>query len=315
MWASLCHRCRWRTKMKLLKFNLLFIPILVLCLGAVGYTARKLILEDARQHVIQNARIMMETALSSRTYTTKQVAPLLQQKNFKRETVVAECRKTIEEMPKSFDPNAPNDVHGSAKRGFALGQQRALAELQQFLESVKGRPDELLDTEFHPQSVPAFAATQIFGYLREKFPDYFYKEATLNPTNPRDRATDWESDVVNQFRAGAIQNEFIATREAPTGAALVLARPIRVNNVSCLECHSTPDNAPAEMIKLYGTANGFNWKMDDIIGAQIVSVPILVPLRTAEETFRVLLQWLGGAFGCILVAANLGAALVAPPRT
>lgn len=49
--------------MKLLKFNLLFIPILVLCLGAVGYTARNVILEDARQHVIQNARIMMETAL------------------------------------------------------------------------------------------------------------------------------------------------------------------------------------------------------------------------------------------------------------
>jgi len=55
--------------------------------------------------------------------------------------------------------------------------------------------------------------------------------------------------------------------------------------------------------------------LDDIIGAQIVSVPILVPLRTAEETFRVLLQWLGGAFGCILIAANLGAAIVAPPRT
>ena len=27
-----------------------------------------------------------------------------------------------------------------------------------------------------------------------------YKEATLNPTNPRDRAADWEADVVNMFR-------------------------------------------------------------------------------------------------------------------
>jgi protein-histidine pros-kinase len=151
--------------------------------------------------------------------------------------------------------------------------------------------------------------------LREKFPDYFYKEATLNPTNPRDRATDWESDVVNQFRAGAIQNEFITSREASTGTVLVLARPIKVNNVSCLECHSTPDKAPTEMIKLYGTANGFNWKMDDIIGAQVVSVPVSVPLRTAEETFRMLLTWLGGAFGCIVIAANLGVAIVAPPKT
>jgi uncharacterized protein DUF3365 len=300
--------------MKLLKFNLLFIPILVLCLGAVGYTARNVILEDARQHVIQNARIMMETALSSRTYTTKQVAPLLQQKNFKLETMVSEFRKTIEEMPKSFDPNTPNDVRGSAKKGFVLGQQRALAELQQFLESVKGRPDDLLDTEFHPQSVPAFAATQIFGYLREKFPDYFYKEATLNPTNPRNHATDWEADLVNQFRAGSPQTEFIGTRETPTGPSLFLARAIKVNNVSCLECHSTPDKAPPEMIKLYGTANGFSWKLDDIIGAQIVSVPMSLPVAMAESAFRTLVVWLGGAFGGILLIANVAVAIVTRKR-
>jgi hypothetical protein len=301
--------------MRLLKFNLILIPFILLTFGAVAYIARKRLFEDARQRVIQNARLIMETMLSSRTYTTKQVAPLLQQKNFKLQSAIEEFRKTLEEIPKTPDANVSKDIRGNAKKTYLLGQQHVLDLQQQFFDSVRGRPEELLDTEFHPQSVPAFAATEIFSYLREKFPDYFYKEATLNPTNPRDRATDWESDVVNQFRAGAIQNEFIATREAPTGAALVLARPIRVNNVSCLECHSTPDNAPAEMIKLYGTANGFNWKLDDIIGAQIVSVPILVPLRTAEETFRVLLQWLGGAFGCIIIAANLGAAIVAPSKT
>ena len=301
--------------MRLLKFNLILIPFILLAFGAIAYVAHKMLFEDARQRVIQNARLIMETMLSSRTYTTKQVAPLLQQKNFKLQSAIAEFRKTLEEIPKTPDTNVSKDIRGNAKKNYLLGQQHVLDVQQQFLESVKDKPEELLDTEFHPQSVPAFAATEIFSYLREKFPDYFYKEATLNPTNPRDRATDWESDIVNQFRAGGIHNEFIATREAPTGTALVLARPIKVNNVSCLECHSTPDKAPAEMIKLYGTANGFNWKLDDIIGAQIVSVPILVPLRTAEETFRVLLQWLGGAFGCILIAANLGAAIVAPPRT
>jgi hypothetical protein len=301
--------------MRLLKFNLILIPFVLLAFGAVAYVTRKTLFEAARQQVIQNARLIMETMLSSRTYTTKQVAPLLQQKNFKLQTAIAEFRKTLEEIPKTPDTVLSKDIRGNAKKTYLLGQQHVLNAKQQFLESVKGRPEELLDTEFHPQSVPAFAATEIFSYLREKFPDYFYKEATLNPTNPRDRATDWESDVVNQFRAGAIQNEFITSREASTGTALVLARPIKVNNVSCLECHSTPDKAPAEMIKLYGTANGFSWKLDDIIGAQVVSVPVSVPLRTAEETFRMLLIWLGGAFGCILIAANLGVAIVAPPKT
>jgi hypothetical protein len=301
--------------MKLLKFNLIFIPLLALCLGLVGYTARTMLLDDAREHVVQNARIIMETMLSSRTYTTKQVAPLLQQNNFKLQTAIEQFRKTIDQMPKTLDPNAGKDLRGSEKKGFTLGMQHALETQQQFLESVKGRPEELIDTEFHPQSVPAFAATEIFGYLREKFPDYFYKEATLNPTNPRDRATDWESDVVNQFRGNPTQAEFINTRESSTGTSLFLARPIKINNVSCLECHSTPDKAPAEMIKLYGGDNGFGWQLNDIIGAQVVSVPVSVPVHIAENAFRVIVGWLAGAFGGILIMANIAVAVVTRQRT
>jgi hypothetical protein len=291
--------------MKLLKFNLVFIPVLIICFGAIGYLTQQALIESARQHVEQNARIIMEAALSSRTYTTKQVAPLLQQKNFKLQTAVAELRKTIEDVPKSVDQNVPNDLRTSVKRGFQLGQQHALSALEDFLNSIKGKSDELLDTEFHPQSVPAFAATEIFGYLREKFPNYFYKEATLNPTNPRDRATDWETDIVNQFRADAGHREMSATRDTPNGISLFLARPITVNNVSCLECHSTAEKAPVEMIKLYGTANGFDWKLDDIIGAQIVSVPLSVPLQIAQGAFLNLLWWFVGAFLVILIVANL----------
>ncbi|MGB8583706.1 MAG: DUF3365 domain-containing protein [Candidatus Sulfotelmatobacter sp.] len=43
---------------------------------------------------------------------------------------------------------------------------------------------------FLPQTVPAFSATEVFNYLRGSYPDYAYKEATLNPTNLRDRAVD-----------------------------------------------------------------------------------------------------------------------------
>ena len=295
--------------MKLLKYNLIFVPVVALCLGAVGYIAQKMLLEDAREHIIQNARIIMEAALSSRTYTTKQVAPLLEQKNFKLQTAVAEFRKTLEEMPKTFDPNATVDLRASQKKGFTLGQQRAIQALEQFVASVKDKPGEFLDNEFHPQSVPAFAATEIFGYLREKFPNFFYKEATLNPTNPRNRATDWESDIVNQFRSRPEQAELMSTRDTPTGPSLFLARAIKVNNVSCLECHSTADKAPAEMIKLYGSANGFGWKMNDIIGAQIVSVPMTLPVHMAESVFHTLVLWLAGAFAVILIFGNLAFAI------
>jgi Protein of unknown function (DUF3365) len=300
--------------MKLVKFNLIFIPILALCFGVIGYVARQSLMQAAQQQVVQNARLIMETALSSRTYTTKQVAPLLLQKNFQLQAAVAELRKTIEEVPKSIDQDVPNNLRVSVRKGFVLGQQHALSALEQFLDSIKGKSEELLDNEFHPQSVPAFAATEIFGYLRQKFPDYFYKEATLNPTNLRDRATDWETDVVNRFRGESVPEEVMAVRETPNGDSLFLARPIKVNNVSCLECHSTADKAPVEMIKLYGTANGFGWQMNDVIGAQIVSVPMAVPFQLAAEAFKVLVLWLAGGFVAILVLANILVATLSARR-
>jgi protein-histidine pros-kinase len=64
---------------------------------------------------------------------------------------------------------------------------------------IKPLLETQLKYKFLPQSVPAFSATEQFNDLRKKYPEYFYKEATLNPTNPRDHATDWEVDVVRRL--------------------------------------------------------------------------------------------------------------------
>jgi len=294
--------------MKILKFNLVFLPLLALALVGVAMIARELLASNAREHVAQVARLIMETANSSRLYTTKQIAPLLQHKNFKLQEAITEFQKTINDLPKEVDPSIPKDVHyASAKRAYLMGQQRLLDAQRQLIDSIKDKPEDLLDTEFHPQSVPAFAATEIFHNLKSHYQDYDYKEATLNPTNPEHRSTDWETDVVNGFRKNPDQSEFSGTRDTPSGKALFLAHPLKVSNVSCLTCHNTADKAPPEMVKLYGPANGFGWKLNDIIGAQIVTVPMSVPVTAADKAWSQLTTWLWGAFAGIGLAGNLGA--------
>ena len=81
-------------------------------------------------------------------------------------------------------------------------------------------------TLFLPQTVPAFAATETFGYVQERYRDYSYKEATLNPTNLRDRAVDWEADVINTFRNNHGRTEVVGERDTPTGRIMFLASPI-----------------------------------------------------------------------------------------
>jgi HAMP domain-containing protein len=159
--------------------------------------------------------------------------------------------------------------------------------------------------EFLPQSVPAFAATEIMNELRKKYPDYAYKEAALNPTNPRDRAVEWEADIINEFRNNPERGEISSTRITPTGMSLFLARPFQIKDQACLSCHTTAEMAPASMVKLYGTSNGFGWKLNEVIGAQVVSVPMSLPIRNANRAFYTFMASLSGVFVVLFVILNV----------
>lgn len=166
----------------------------------------------------------------------------------------------------------------------------------------------LLETQmkygFLPQTVPAYSATEVLATLHKKYPDYAYKEATLNPTNPRDRASGWEVDIVNQFRNSAELKEFIGQRDTPAGRSLYVSQPIRITNGACLRCHSTIDAAPKTMIEKYGPANGFGWNLNEVIGAQIVSVPMSLPLDRADKAFTLFMSLLIAVFVLIGIALN-----------
>lgn len=162
-----------------------------------------------------------------------------------------------------------------------------------------------LKTTFLPQSVPFYAATQNLDRLRKKRPEYTYKEATLNPTNPRDRATDWEADLIQDFRNNKGHEEIGGERLTANGPSMYLARPIRVRGNECLVCHSTAAVAPDTMKARYGTANGFGWQLNEIVGAQIVSVPLSTALEKADYTFRVFLGTLIGIFVVMFAVVNV----------
>jgi HAMP domain-containing protein len=161
------------------------------------------------------------------------------------------------------------------------------------------------DGKFITASVPSFAAQATFRTLSAEFPAFAYKEAVLNPTNPTDRATDWEADIVNAFRHSTTQKEVVVERGTPTGESLTLARPISVSESACLSCHSQPAAAPAAMLASYGNANGFGWHLHEIVGAQIVSLPLAVPMGKAHQSLLLFLGLLTAVFLLMLLVLNV----------
>ena len=160
------------------------------------------------------------------------------------------------------------------------------------------------DGKFVAETVPAYAAQKNFKDVQAEFAGYSYREPTLNPTNLSNRAQTWEADIIQLFRNDATKPELIVERDTPTGPTLNLARPIAIRDAACLQCHSTPSAAPAALTKTYGTVNGFGWKLNETIGAQLLSLPMALPLQAAHDAYVKFLLILVAIFVVVLGVLN-----------
>ena len=225
----------------LLRINAALGAVFLVAASLAGYICWSMLEDNAQREVLAEAGLMMDSAAAVRSYTSKEILPLI-----------------------------------------SAGMK----------------------TDFPPQSVPSYAATQNFLHFHEHRPDYAYKEATLNPTNPRDRAAEWEGDIIQRFRNDAHTEQVVGVRDTPMGKSLYLARPIRAKP-ECLVCHSIPSAAPQSMIARYGGDNGFGWQPNEVVAAQVVSVPFESATANANREFRAFMILLVGVFAAAFVVVNL----------
>jgi protein-histidine pros-kinase len=209
------------------------ITAFVIGLAVATLLAREITTEEAKRQVLNEATLIMRTGTAIRSYTQREISPLL---------------------------------------------------------------SEQMSVRFLPHSVPSWSAHTVLRAVQKDFPDYSYKEAALNPTNPSDRATAWEADIIAAFKRDGGLNEFVTTRDTPTGQFLTFARPFRLTDRACLACHSTPAAAPPTLVDLYGNGNGFGWVQGDVIGAQIVSVPMTLALTRANHSLLAFVAALSAVF-------------------
>lgn len=150
---------------------------------------------------------------------------------------------------------------------------------------------------FRPQQVPSYAAQNAMSRLSKQFPDYSYRETSLNPTNINDRASDWEVGLIRAFQSDTTLNELTGQRGGGDNERFYVTRPIRLTNPACLECHSTVDVAPKAMVAKYGGAGGFGWRLNDVVGLQVVEVPVAPARAKAVSSFLVTI----GSLTCVFI--------------
>jgi len=184
-------------------------------------------------------------------------------------------------------------------------RDQALSVRKYTSEEIQPLLAEQSAIQFLPQTIPSFSAQAVFRNFRKFYPQFFYKEAALNPTNPADLAKDWEKDLIEKLASNPDLGKDVNIRATEAGPQYTATYPLTIKDESCLICHSTPENAPPSLVAIYGNKNGFGWKLNQIIGAQIVSIPMSA---TDERVWRNLMFFVGisaAIFVASLILLNL----------
>ncbi|MEH2301267.1 MAG: DUF3365 domain-containing protein [Nostoc sp.] len=163
-----------------------------------------------------------------------------------------------------------------------------------------------INPTFMPEVVPTFSSKEVFENFRKKpeYKNFFHKDATLNPTNLADKADSFETQLVERFRNEPNTQEITGFRTLSEGEVFYIAQPLKITQQQCLRCHNTPDQAPKSQLVTYGSENGFGWKLNQIVSAQIISVPSQEIFANAKRTWILIMGILITIFALILFLIN-----------
>jgi hypothetical protein len=82
--------------------------------------------------------------------------------------------------------------------------------------------------------------------------DYYYKECAINARSPENEADDYEKAFILDLQKDPNLVEKTAVRTFDGKPYFVVLRKGRMLEAACVRCHSTPANAPADLVKQYG---------------------------------------------------------------
>ncbi len=160
---------------------------------------------------------------------------------------------------------------------------------------------------FIPQAIPSYSVREVFEIFRsdKKYSNFLYKDATLNPVNLRDKADVFEAKIVNNFKNSSNLKSINGFRNIYGENLFYIARPFKIEDESCLRCHSTPEKAPRSQILTYGRKNGFGWKLNEIVATQIIYVPAQEIFNNVGRSFYLVIGVLSSVFAFIAIAMNI----------
>ena len=145
--------------------------------------------------------------------------------------------------------------------------------------------DNMDKDRFIPELMSKFVVNRMeFEIFQKTLDGYLFKQATLDPLWPDNKADADEAKVIAYFAANPKATEKQGMMEKDGDNYFYTARPIRIEKAFCLNCHGDPADAPGDQRDIYGTENGYNWNMGETVGTSIVYISISKAMDDAKQS-------------------------------
>jgi hypothetical protein len=128
----------------------------------------------------------------------------------------------------------------------------------------------------------SYVSRAVMDRLKEALPDYQIRRVALHARNPASDPKPFEMKLINFFAAHPELQSWQGLVQIAGQSSFVHARPVYFTS-DCMHCHGNPQDAPPDLIRLYGSRRGFGYKTGDIAGVTAVNIPVDLALAKIKE--------------------------------
>ncbi len=142
----------------------------------------------------------------------------------------------------------------------------------------------LPEDAFFPHAMStSFVGREIMARLRQRFTDFSYKRAAMNPVNPINKADQLEGKMLLWFSEHPGADEWQGMIHKGSQSYYARFRAIYAE-AECLRCHGNPADAPAGMLEIYGRDSGFQYKVGEVVATDTIYIPVDATFVRIKET-------------------------------
>jgi len=177
--------------------------------------------------------------------------------------------------------------------------------VQQYVRDVL-RPTmyERLPSAFVIQAMSSsYISRKIMASVNAPHDGTIFRRVAVDARNPDYEANAHERELIRYFRSNAKENLWQGYKAINGEKYYLMVRPVRFEE-GCMYCHGRPQDAPAELLKLYGE-RGFGKHPGDVAGVDFVGISVHGSVGRVEQTILRYFAFFALAVLLVFFSANL----------